>query len=266
MRIDYAMVDAFVTEQPFSGNPAGVCLLPQWLSDTQLQQIAAQNNLSDTAYVVNGEAGYEIRWFTPTQEVDLCGHATLASGYRVMQQQPQLEQVCFDSPSGPLLVTQDGEQLTLQLPSRPPQACELPDQVAQALGQVPQWCGQSRDLLLVYESEAQVRALRPDFAALAAWPGFAVIATAPGEQCDFVSRFFAPGAGVDEDPVTGSAHSTLVPYWSERLGGGKLKARQLSARGGLLYCQQQGDTVILGGQCRYFLQGEIMLGDDGATA
>jgi PhzF family phenazine biosynthesis protein len=260
MTIPIYQVDAF-TLGPFSGNPAAVCPLDAWLDDDSMQNIAAENNLAETAFIVWREDGYDLRWFTPTVEVDLCGHATLAAGFVVLNHlQPDLNSVSFETVSGQLLVTRDGERLSMDFPARAPAPAAVSDALTEALGQVPSEVHMSRDVLAVYDDEASVRALAPDMAKLAALEeGFGVIVTAEGASVDFVSRFFVPKGGIDEDPVTGSAHCTLVPFWAERLGRSSLIAHQVSARGGELLCEHKGDRVIMSGYCTLFLTGTLHL-------
>lgn len=257
MKIPLYHVDAF-TSRIFAGNPAAVCPLERWLDDATLQSIAAENNLSETAFCVGGGGEYEIRWLTPKTEVDLCGHATLASGWVVMNAiEPSRAEVVFHSKSGPLTVTREGDLYALDFPSRPPAPTALSEELAAALGGRPQEMGEARDVMAVFETEEEVRALRPDPERLAALPGFAVIVTAPGREADFVSRFFAPRQGIAEDPVTGSAHCTLVPYWAKRLGKSRLRALQVSARGGELFCEDRGDRVRIAGRAVKYLEGTI---------
>jgi PhzF family phenazine biosynthesis protein len=253
-------IDAF-TDRLFGGNPAAVLPLTQWLDDATLQAIAQENNLAETAFFVPQPEGYHLRWFTPAQEVDLCGHATLAAAYVLYQCLGATEpRLTFHTRSGPLHVGRNGQWLTMDFPARPAEACpEALAALTEALGAAPDWVGKSRDYLAVFPDEAIVRALRPDMAKVAALDCLGVIATAAGEQVDFVSRFFAPQAGVPEDPVTGSAHCTLVPYWAKRLGRAQLQARQVSTRGGDLHCVDQGSRVSLAGQARLYFQGEIAL-------
>jgi PhzF family phenazine biosynthesis protein len=204
------------------------------------------------------KAGYEIRWFTPAQEVDLCGHATLASGYVVMNLlKPGLDSVRFQSKSGTLRVSRAGELLSLDFPTRNPARCPPPHGLKEALGRVPARTLVSRDVMAVYESEDEVRALEPDMAKLAKLHTFAVIATAPGKKVDFVSRFFAPRAGIPEDPVTGSSHCSLIPYWAKRLGKKRLRALQVSPREGELYCELRGERVSIAGDVVLYLEGSI---------
>jgi PhzF family phenazine biosynthesis protein len=261
MKTPCYQVDAF-TSEVFHGNPAAVCPLPAWLPDARLQNIATENNLSETAFVVPRGEEFDLRWFTPTLEMDLCGHATLAAAFVLFTKQKFSGNVIrFHSRSGLLTVKRAGDILTLDFPSRPPQPCALPETLASGLGAKPAIVLKSRDYLAVFASAAEVRALRPDFAALKKLDCLGIIATAPGDDCDFVSRFFAPAAGVDEDPVTGSAHCTLIPYWAARLGKNKLFARQISQRGGELFCELAGDRVHIGGKAVLYLRGEIVLHD-----
>jgi PhzF family phenazine biosynthesis protein len=256
VKIPIYQVDAFASEV-FKGNPAAVCPLDAWLPDTVLQSIAAENNLSETAFFVGHGAEYALRWFTPATEVDLCGHATLASAFVIFENlEPSLAELRFASKSGVLKVTRDGERLALDFPARPPEARSIPGLEA-ALGKNPREVLAARDILAVFDSEEEVRALQPDMAKIAALPTFAVIVTAPGRQTDFVSRFFAPAKGVPEDPVTGSAHCTLVPYWAKRLGKPRLEALQVSARGGALRCELRGDRVAIAGRAVQYLHGTI---------
>jgi PhzF family phenazine biosynthesis protein len=260
MNIPIYQVDAF-TMGPFSGNPAAVCPLDVWLDDDVMQNIAAENNLAETAFIVARDGGYDLRWFTPAIEVDLCGHATLAAGYVVLNHlQPDLDSVSFETMSGQLLVTRDGDRLSMDFPARAPEPATTTGALSEALGHAPTEVHLSRDILVVYDDEATVRSLSPDQAKLlAVKEGFGVIATARGDQADFVSRFFVPKAGIAEDPVTGSAHCTLVPFWAERLGRSKLVAHQVSPRGGELHCEHRGDRVIMSGECILFLTGSIHL-------
>ena len=259
MRLPLYQVDAFTTRR-FGGNPAAVCPLEAWLPDAVLQAIAAENNLAETAFTVAGEDGYALRWFTPTIEVDLCGHATLAAAFVLQQFLGQKENpLRFHTRSGLLTVTSEGDTLTLNFPVLPPLPVTPPDWLASALGGSPCGFWRAMDYLVLYEDESAIRSLRPDMRALLEVDARGVVVTAPGSDCDFVSRFFAPGAGIPEDPVTGSAHCTLAPFWSERLGKNPLFARQISARGGELRCQVAGDRVLIGGQAVLYLAGQIYL-------
>lgn len=257
MKIPLYQVDAF-SDRVFGGNPAAVCPLDAWPEDALLQAIAGENNLSETAFVAGGEGRYRLRWFTPVREVDLCGHATLASAFVAMERlEPGLEAVTFDTQSGALEVHREGGRLVMDFPSRPPEPWEPPPELLEGLGIAPRDVLRSRDVVAVYASADDVRRLEPDFRALARVDCLGVIATAEGEDADFVSRFFAPAVGIDEDPVTGSAHATLTPYWSQRLGKADLEARQLSRRGGRLWCGQRGERVSIAGHAVLYLSGEI---------
>ncbi len=257
MRIPIYQVDAF-TGEVFRGNPAAVCPLERWLDEPLMQSIAAENNLSETAFFVARGRDFDIRWFTPAAEVDLCGHATLASAWVVFNWlDAGRTSVTFHSKSGPLVIERAGELLAMEFPSRPAEECAPPAGLGEALGATPRATLQSRDLLVVLGSEAEVGALTPDFDRVRALSAFAVCVTAAGRDCDFVSRFFAPRLGIPEDPVTGSAHCTLVPYWSRRLGKKTLHARQISARGGEIFCEDLGERVIVAGRAAPYLEGAI---------
>lgn len=260
MKIPYYHVDVF-TADLFGGNPAGVCLLPGgWLPDETMQNIAAENNLSETAFVVQDGETFRLRWFTPTVEMDLCGHATVAPAHVLFNElQYGVHEIPFETASGPVSVARDKGLLVLDFPSRPAVECQNPVDVEKVLSCAPQACLQSRDYLFVFNDESEVRSLRPDFQAMSTWDTLGVIVTAPGDSVDFVSRFFAPGAGVDEDPVTGSAHCTLIPYWAGRLGKDRLHARQVSARGGELFCRNAGKRVKIGGRAVTYFKGEITI-------
>jgi predicted PhzF superfamily epimerase YddE/YHI9 len=261
MKIPYFEVDAF-TDRLFGGNPAGVCLLERWLPDEVMQAIAAENNFSETAFLVPRGADFDLRWFTPAIEIDLAGHPTLASAFVLFNEGKVAgERVRFHSRSGRLTVTRKGDVLELDFPSRPPVPCVVPDALFRGLGKKTVEVLKSRDYLAVFATEADVRSLQPDFDALRKLDTLGVIATATGNDSDFVSRFFAPAAGINEDPVTGSAHCTLIPYWSQRLDKMKLFAHQISRRGGELFCEQKGDRVRIGGKAVLYLRGEIELKD-----
>lgn len=261
--LDLYQVDAFTAER-FRGNPAAVVPLEAWLPDELMQAIAAENALSETAFFVPApEAGrYELRWFTPAAEVDLCGHATLATAFVLLEVLGRDgDVVTFDSASGPLGVRRGEEgRLVLDFPARPAEPSDPPEGLERALGAgAVEVRRASRDYLVVLEREAEVRGLRPDFGRLEALDLAGTIVTAPGDEVDFVSRYFCPAFGILEDPVTGSAHSTLVPYWSARLGRRTLRARQVSSRGGELHCVDRGDRVEIGGQAVLYLEGRIRL-------
>lgn len=254
-------IDAFTSER-FKGNPAAVCPLAQWLPDATLQAIAAENNLSETAFFVpGGEEDYELRWFTPAIEVDLCGHATLAAAHCLFTQLGHKGKgVTFGSRSGLLTVTQEGEEYMLDFPADNIETVVAPRVLKEALRVEPVEVLMGRDdFLVVLESEADVAKLSPDFRLLKEVRCRGVITTAPGSTTDFVSRCFYPNAGVDEDPVTGSAHTTMTPYWAERLSKQELSARQLSERGGSLRCTMLGERVALSGKAVTYLKGEIFI-------
>jgi len=259
MQIPIYQVDAF-TSRVFGGNPAAVCPLDQFLPDAVMQAIGNENNLSETAFIVPNGDRFHLRWFTPEFEIDLCGHATLASAFVVFEHlRPDLQQVAFDTKSGELVVKREAAGLlSMDFPSRPPEPGASDSRLRQALGGKAGQILVSRDYMVVYRSEDEVRALKPNMNTLAEMDRM-VIVTAPGKEVDFVSRFFAPGAGVAEDPVTGSAHCTLIPYWAERLGKTKLHALQVSRRGGELWCELNGDRVSMAGYAAEFLQGSIRI-------
>ncbi|WP_138431419.1 PhzF family phenazine biosynthesis protein [Fodinibius saliphilus] len=259
MRLDIYQVDAFAKEL-FEGNPAAVCPLEEWLPDEQMQQIAMENNLSETAFFVQTDNGFHLRWFTPTTEVDLCGHATLATAHVIFEHLNYPEnEIHFNSRSGELIVKKEQGRLKMNFPAAKVKEAQLPDFLEKAIGVSCQELYRDTDLLYVVESEQQVRDLNPDIRLLAKADVRGVIVTALGNEVDFVSRFFAPNAGVDEDPVTGSAHTMLIPYWSEKLGKKELIARQISQRGGTVYCTYLGERVQLAGEACTFLEGKVQL-------
>jgi PhzF family phenazine biosynthesis protein len=261
MQLPLYQVDAF-TSQVFGGNPAAVVPLESWLPDEKLRAIALENNLSETAYFVRSRDRYHLRWFTPAVEVDLCGHATLASAHVIFTRlEPDATKVTFDSRGGELTVTRDGGLYTLDFPALRPLPVSAPAIIGDALGRQPVAAFGARDYLFVFETEDDVRALRPNMEKLSQLDRFAVIVTAPGKDCDFVSRFFAPARGVNEDPVTGSAHCTLTPYWSSRLKKTRLHARQVSARGGELWVEDLGDRIRISGKAADYLEGRITIPD-----
>ncbi len=258
MDIPIFQIDAF-TDERFRGNPAAVCILAEWLTDEVLQDIAAENNLSETAFVVGSHDPFSLRWFTPTVEVDLCGHATLAVAYVFRTHLGYLDPgMHFMTRSGILTATFDGDAIALLFPKRPATPCNAPDGLLRGIGKkAVEVLKSSRDYLIVLEDEDEVRHLQPVIEELKIPGCLGVIVTAPGKDVDFVSRFFAPNAGVAEDPVTGSAHSTLVPYWSQKLGKRLLTASQLSKRGGCLDCEDLEDGVRIAGKAVTYMKGSI---------
>lgn len=257
----YFVVDAF-TDQLFSGNQAGVCLCDAWPQDALMQAIAREGKLSDTAFAVPQGDHYGLRWFTPTMEIDLCGHATLATAHvLLMIEHPQQAAVRFMSPSGLLTVSRQGDRLEMNFPVRVQSPVEITDTMRAAVAGVDilEAYG-GYNLMLRLRDWQTVRALTPNLDAVRRLDAYhGVIVTAPGGDCDFVSRFFAPAVGIDEDPVTGSTHTSLVPYWAKRLGKGELVARQLSARGGTLWCRDEGARIAIAGQARLYLDGTLHL-------
>ncbi|MBP1639462.1 MAG: PhzF family phenazine biosynthesis protein [Bacteroidetes bacterium] len=254
-------VDAFA-ETLFRGNPAASCFLPEWPNDKIMQSIAAENNLAETAFLVTNGSGYDIRWFTPLTEVDLCGHATLASAYVLFKclNYPGNE-VVFHSPrSGELRVSRQGEMLFLDFPTDvlTDGDYKLDIETATGMRPVATWKGKT-DIIALFENEKQIRTMQPKLKEIAKLPCRGVIVTAPGDEVDFVSRFFAPQSGIDEDPVTGSAHTSLTPIWSNRLKKTTMTALQLSARGGKLQCTFLGDRCKIGGYAQLYLTGTIFL-------
>ena len=260
MRIPLYQIDAF-TSRLFGGNPAAVCPLSEWLPDETMQAIAAENNLAETAFFVPQRDRYLLRWFTPADEVELCGHATLASAYVVIHiLAPERRSVIFDTlRAGPLKVTRDGELLAMDFPAWPPEPMPADPRVLVTLGSPPAQSFVARGrTLAVYDRPEDVAALRPDFAAMRQIDGVDAIVTAPGSDgVDFVSRYFAPNYGVEEDPATGSAHCVLTPYWAARLGKSRLTARQISKRVGELDCALRGDRVTIAGRAVLYLEGTI---------
>lgn len=261
MEIPIYQIDAFASEL-FHGNPAAVCLLSSWLPDEIMQSVAAENNLSETAFMTGGDGYYELRWFTPRTEIDLCGHATLAAAFCVFSfLEPRLQRVTFYTKSGPLMVETKDDIIWMDFPSRPPEPCEAPAELYIGLMIKPDEIFRSRDFLAVYSKEEKVQDLSPRMDVLARCDCTGIIATAPGKNFDFVSRFFAPRVGVPEDPVTGSSHATLIPYWSKRLNKKELHACQISQRGGEIFCRDMGMRVRIGGRAVLYLQGTIHLPD-----
>jgi len=258
MNIRLFQIDAF-SDKLFHGNPAAVCPLTEWLPDELMQQIAMENNLAETAFFVKEQDRYLIRWFTPAVEVDLCGHATLASAYVIFHYENHPHAViAFNSRSGLLTVTRNGDRLTLNFPADSLEKAAPPEELVSGIGLRPVECHKGKsDYMLVYGTPEEIESIRPDMGRIAAVPARGIIVTAPGRGVDFVSRFFAPQSGVPEDPVTGSAHTTLAPYWAARLGKNELTAMQLSKRRGWLSCRLAGDRVEISGKACAYLTGQI---------
>lgn len=260
MIIPIFQVDAFA-EKLFQGNPAGVCPLEKWIDDDLMQKIAFENNLSETAFFVPGHDCFEIRWFTPETEINLCGHATLASAHVLFHHLGFSEsRICFASKSGELLAGRSGDMISLNFPADKPSPVASPPGLMEGLGKTPIEVLKARDFLALFRTEDDIRTIVPDFNVLRKVDAHAVIITAPGTDCDFVSRFFAPRLGINEDPVTGSAHTQLIPFWSERLGKRIMHAHQLSRRRGELFCEYLGNRVHISGKAITFFKGEIDLG------
>ena len=259
MELTLYQIDAF-TDQVFKGNPAAVCPLEDWLTDTDLQAIAEENNLSETAFYVPAAAGFELRWFTPRAEVDLCGHATLATAFVIFNfSNYAAETVKFETKSGQLAVTKNDDWLVMDFPSQTGKPCATPPRLIEGLGKPPVEVLSSEDYMAVFENEGDVTALKPNFDALSKLDLRGVMATAKGNDVDFVSRFFAPRYGINEDPVTGSAHCALTPYWSGKLNKTRLSARQISKRSGYIECELKGDRVLLSGKAVKYMEGKITL-------
>ncbi len=257
MRIRQYQIDAFAS-RAFEGNPAAVCPLEDWLDDGLLQAIAEENNLSETAFFIPSEKGFKLRWFTPIREVDLCGHATLAAAHVIFEILGYAKQVItFETRSGELFVEKKGKQLEMDFPARRPAPCDISEALVQGLGQRPVEVWAADDYLAVFDSETAVRAITPNQFLLSRLDLRGIIVTAPGTDVDFVSRFFAPKFGVPEDPVTGSAHCELAPYWANRLGRNILIAKQVSKRGGRIHCEVKADRVRLSGCAVTFMEAEI---------
>ncbi len=252
-------LDAF-TDKPFGGNPAAVCPLQEWLPDDVMQSIALENNVSETAFYVPEGDGFLLRWFTPKIEVDLCGHATLATAWLILNElEPDRASVAFETRSGTLTVSRDGDLLAMDFPVMVAEERPAPAGLAEAIGIEPVKFLKAVKNMAVLENEAVVRAVNPDFGYIKNMDGMGLIITALGDQSDCASRYFAPHAGIDEDPVTGSAHCTIVPYWSGVLGKAQIHARQVSARSGDLYCLLEGDRVVLTGKARTVIKGTFTI-------
>jgi PhzF family phenazine biosynthesis protein len=259
MKIPLYQIDAF-TGRVFSGNPAAVCPLEKWPEDSLLQAIAQENNLSETAFFIPAKQGYHLRWFTPVAEVDLCGHATLASAFVVFNHlDTSRTQVDFESRSGKLSVSLEGNLLSMDFPSQPPTPCDAPIELLEGLGEKPSGVLRSEDYFVLFSEEDVIRRLSPDMARLKRLNSRGIIVTARGQNADFVSRFFAPKLGVDEDPVTGSAHCALTPYWAKELNKKELYALQISRRGGELYCRDRGERVTIAGRAVEYMKGVITI-------
>ena len=257
MEISLYKIDAFASKL-FEGNPAAVCPLDEWLSDEMMQTIAKENNLSETAFFVPNGDRFRIRWFTPELEVELCGHATLASAYVLFNILGyKNEKIEFESRSGLLTVTKDNDWIVLNFPAQPPVECEIPEEIKNAFDGLPIECLKSEDYIVVFENESDVESAKPDFGELAKLGLRGVIITAKSKQYDFIARFFAPGYGIPEDPVTGSAYTQLAPYWASKIGPKKFHAKQISQRGGELLCELVGDRVLISGKGVKYLEGRI---------
>jgi len=261
MKIPIFQVDAF-TDKIFEGNPAAVCPLDEWIELHQMQKIAAENNLSETAFFVKGEEGYDLRWFTPKMEQELCGHATLATAHVLYEHLGYSgEYIRFFTRSGRLSVKKQEDMYIMNFPSRTPEPAEMPEDLMSGLGidTPPVRVLKDMNYLVLFERSEQVRELRPNFKILSRINYAGIICTAPGNNHDFVSRYFAPFSGIDEDPVTGSSHTTLTSFWAKELGKKELIARQVSKRGGTLYCKHLGDRTDVGGKAKTYLKGDIYL-------
>ena len=259
MELNLYQIDAF-TDTPFRGNPAAVIPLETWLPDNTMQSIAEENNLSETAFFVPKVEGFHLRWFTPKTEVDLCGHATLAAAYVLFDiLGHNKERIEFESKSGILTVLKKDDLLVMDLPAQTPVPCNVPYEIVKAFDRTPIECLRSEDYIVVFETESDILSIKPDIAYLQKLDLRGVIITAKSRQYDFVSRFFAPKHGIDEDPVTGSAHTQLIPYWARKLDKTKMKAKQVSHRGGELVCELRNDRVLISGKAVKFLEGKIEL-------
>lgn len=259
MKIRQYQIDAFAT-RAFEGNPAAVCPLEEWLDDALLQAVAEENNLSETAFFVPCARGFQLRWFTPVAEVDLCGHATLAAAFVLFDVLGHArESVVFETKSGDLVVEKKSSLIAMDFPAQPPRACDVPAALVAGLGRQPSAVLAADDYIAVFETEEDIRNIVPDQSELQKLALRGVAVTAPGTDADFVSRFFAPKFGIPEDPVTGSAHCELAPYWQARLGKSLLLARQLSKRGGQVRCEVMGERVMLSGSAVKFMEAEIVV-------
>ena len=259
MQLALYQIDAFAS-RVFEGNPAAICPLSEWLPDDVMQSIATENNLSETAFFVTTERGFHIRWFTPRHEVKLCGHATLASAYVIFDiLGHKSKQIIFESKTGDLVVERKNEWLEMNFPTQPPVPCDIPEVILQAFKDTPAACLQAEDYIVVFDNEQQIRTAEPDIAQLCRLDLRGVAITAPGTDYDFVTRFFAPNYGINEDPVTGSAFTQLIPYWFGQLGKSNMLARQISARGGDVRCGLAGDRVSIAGRAVSYMQATITI-------
>ncbi|MBC8552373.1 MAG: PhzF family phenazine biosynthesis protein [Candidatus Brocadiales bacterium] len=259
MELSLYQIDSF-TDMSFEGNPAAVIPLETWLPKNTMQSIAEENNLSETAFFVPKNRGFHIRWFTPKTEVDLCGHATLAAAYVLFNILGyNKDTIEFESKSGTLTVLQKDDWLVMDLPAQSPTPCQVPYEIVKAFDKAPIECLRSEDYIVVFETESDILSIKPDIDYLKKLDLRGVIITARSRQYDFVSRFFAPKHGIDEDPVTGSAHTQLIPYWAKKLDKAKMKAKQVSSRGGELVCELHNDRVLISGKAVKFLEGKIEL-------
>lgn len=260
MKIQIYQVDAF-SNRVFGGNPAAVCPLDKWLDTETMQKIAEENNLSETAFFVPKDDYFEIRWFTPKVEINLAGHPTLATAWVIFNElNYSKDTIRFISPmSGELFIKKNGDLISMNFPSNKPELIKADQLISEALGKTPVEVLKARDLLVVYKNQTEIENIKPDFGLLEKIDTFGIIISAPGEDCDFVSRFFAPRAGINEDPVTGSAHTILIPYWAEKLNKTKMEAIQLSERIGNLNCEFLGERVKISGMAKLFMKGEIII-------
>ncbi len=259
MEISLYQIDAFASKL-FEGNPAAVCPLDEWLPDEIMQSMAQENNLSETAFFVPKDNGFHIRWFTPTSEVDLCGHATLASAYVLFNLLGyEKDKIEFDSRSGMLAVAKNNEWLIMDFPAQPPVSCDIPKEIIKAFDTVPIECLKSEDYIVVFKRETDIKLAQPDFEQLKKLDLRGVIITAKSSGYDFIARFFAPKFGVPEDPVTGSAYTQLAPYWASRIGPKRFNVKQVSSRGGELSCEMVDDRVFISGKAIKYLEGKIKI-------
>jgi len=257
MEISLYQIDAFASKL-FEGNPAAVCPLDEWLPDNTMQSIAEENNLSETAFFVPKANGFHIRWFTPKSEVDLCGHATLATAYVLFDILGyKRDKIEFDSRSGLLLVTKDNERIVMDFPAQPPVLCDIPKEIIKAFDIAPIECLKSEDFIVVFEREIDIESAKPDLGQLTKLDLRGVIITAKSSRYDFIARFFAPKYGIAEDPVTGSAYTQLAPYWASKIGSKRFSVKQVSSRGGELTCEIVDDRVLISGKAIKYLEGKI---------